>query len=121
MRLIRLGYWKSDTDPSLPDRATWVHPDWDDDERFEVAAYVRSGTFARHFMGHSTCRLCGALNGTSEFTDGTYLWPQGLHHYVDAHGVRLPAEFVAHARSRLDQLDSVEVDEMWWRQQPPVE
>lgn len=32
-------------------------------------------------------------------SDGTWLWPEGLSHYVREHGVVLPEEFVVHALS----------------------
>ena len=32
-------------------------------------------------------------------TDGTWLWPVGLVHYVRDHYVRLPHEFVSHAEA----------------------
>ncbi len=34
--------------------------------------------------------------GSMCLTDGTYGWPQGFAHYVEAHGVRPPEEFVRH-------------------------
>ncbi len=37
--------------------------------------------------------------GDSDLTDGTWLWPQGLVHYVEVHGVALPDEFLAKARA----------------------
>ena len=39
--------------------------------------------------------------GTTCLSDGRFIWPRGLAHYVDKHFVRLPEEFVHHA---LDQL-----------------
>ena len=35
----------------------------------------------------------GAL-GRSDMTDGVYVWPEGLAHYVEHHNVRLPHQFV---------------------------
>jgi len=65
-------------------------------------------------MGLSPCRICGRNNGSLEYTDGTYLWPQGLAHYVDEHEVRLPDEFVRHAIDRVAALDAATVDQSWW-------
>ena len=62
-----------------------------------------------------TCRICGAQNGSLELTDGVFLWPEGLAHYVTAHAVRLPAAFVEHVRSFMDEIESAHVDETWWR------
>lgn len=34
--------------------------------------------------------------GASEFSDGVYVWPEGLAHYLEKHHVRLPQRFVDH-------------------------
>ena len=65
-------------------------------------------------MGYSECRLCGQQNGAGEFTDGTYIWPEGLRHYVSAHSVRLPEEFVTHALTRRREIDENPRDQTWW-------
>ena len=38
-------------------------------------------------------------------TDGVWLWPEGLYHYVEDHNVRLPKEFISHIRLN-DTVDS---------------
>jgi hypothetical protein len=42
----------------------------------------------------------GYPTGRLDLSDGVWLWPEGLAHYVEAHGVRLPDEFVAYAVAR---------------------
>lgn len=32
--------------------------------------------------------------GSKCLTDGNWVWPEGLAHYIEAHEVRLPDEFV---------------------------
>src|SRR5262245_41277400 len=53
--------------------------------------------------GLSWCRFrCGVANqemGCREFTDGEWVWPEGLTHYVRAHSVLLPEEFISSATS----------------------
>jgi len=53
-------------------------------------------------MGYSWCRFdCGvddAEMGDSDFSDGLWVWPGGLTHYVLEHAVRLPEEFLHHVR-----------------------
>ena len=80
-----------------------------------VGIYIANGTVARACLGFSPCRMCGRPNGAVEYTDGTYLWPQGLVHYLDDHDVRLPDEFVRHAIARLDAIETAEIDLDWWR------
>jgi hypothetical protein len=35
--------------------------------------------------------------GCRDLTDGTWVWPEGLTHYVRVHHVALPASFLEHA------------------------
>jgi hypothetical protein len=68
--------------------------------------------------------MCGA----AELSDGRFLWPEGLAHYVECHGVRPPHEFVAHALASAHSAElrdsahthgpgDVSVDESWWMHQ----
>ncbi len=113
--LRRLGYWSTGPDSDLPDPAGRVDESWDEYEREVVGAYLAHGTLARPYLGPSRCRICGQDNGSTELTDGVYLWPEGLAHYVREHAVRLPVEFVSHAVARLEALEDAEVDDEWWR------
>jgi hypothetical protein len=113
--LIRIGLWRSDTAPDLPDPHAWIDEGWDEGERAALETYLSCGTVARAFVGFSPCRICGERNGNLEYSDGRYLWPEGLSHYVEKHSVRLPAEFVAYAVGRLEQMESAQTDESWWR------
>jgi hypothetical protein len=36
------------------------------------------------------------MMGDSDLTDGIWVWPQGLVHYVDAHQLALPKQFIDH-------------------------
>lgn len=113
--LRAIGYWRdADGVPTdLPDVRSFVDATWDQRERLDVFFHLRDGQFVRAWMGTSTCRLCGRSNGSRDQSDGVYLWPEGLAHYVEVHSVRLPAEFVAHVQEHADQ--EVEVDHAWWR------
>jgi hypothetical protein len=90
---------------------------WDGLDRHRTATFLSSGTVALEYRGLSHCRFCHIQNGSREFSDGTYLWPEGLAHYVKDHGVRLPEEFVRHATRAIDSLESADVDQDWWRSQ----
>ncbi|RAK34456.1 hypothetical protein B0I29_11155 [Actinoplanes lutulentus] len=130
-KVLRLvGYWD---DPSTPDGWPDVHDFLDDslpaEERDAVVAYLRSGTVYVAFAGLSVCRVCGVLNGSTEMTDGEhFVWPEGLSHYVESHGVRLPAEVLEVARRglirpidllaferALFETRELTIDERWWR------
>jgi len=114
--LTLIGYWRADGDRTsdYPDPRDWVDADWDEDERHATGFYFATGTLFRTFMGYSPCRICGQNNGAVDYTDGTYVWPEGLAHYIYDHAVRLPDELIAHARQRLDSLEGRDVASDWW-------
>ena len=121
MRTLRgIGYWRNESRPEFPDPHDFVDSAMDEMFRYEIGAYLRRGLHARAFMGYSTCRICGkADNGNEEYTDGTYLWPSGLAHYVEEHGVRLPDEFIRHSREVVDSNEQATGDWSWWLRQRP--
>ena len=113
LRLI--GYWRNEQHPELPDPNDFVDLSWDEEERLAVASYLDAGFIPWAAMGFSPCRICGAPNGSFERTDWTYLWPQGLGHYVVEHSVRLPQEVVDHITTRLTEVESRDaIDDSWW-------
>jgi len=69
--------------------------------RRKLASYLDAGERVNQYCGLSWCRyFCGVSNaemGSGELTDGVWTWPEGLSHYVRAHGTVLPEEFVEHA------------------------
>ena len=103
--LKRVGFWKSDREPSLPDPRTLVDPAWDSGERGRVIAYLDSSYYVPVAQGGpSWCRFgCSprpADIGTQDLTDGTWVFPEGLVHYLRTHGVRPPDDFLTHIRER---------------------
>jgi hypothetical protein len=67
-----------------------------------LTRYLTVGALLESYEhGFSSCRLCGKANGCATLTDGTYVWPEGLFHYIAAHGVQLPVPFVSHMISTL--------------------
>jgi hypothetical protein len=119
--LILIGYWRSETHPEWPDPADLVDPQWDAQERHMVTMYLASGTIARTYMGFSPCRLCGRQNGSLEYTDGEFIWPEGLAHYLDGHAVRLPTALVSRVIEKLDQIERATTDGAWWKVLTQVE
>jgi len=65
-----------------------------------VAEYLDAGDCWEKYFGTSWCRFhCGIPDdamGSEELTDGQWVWPAGLSHYVRAHNITLPDEFITH-------------------------
>lgn len=94
-----IGFWRSDTEYTLPDAANYVDEAWDPVERARVVAHLRAAPEVEYWKGSSICRLCNLHPlGSTDQCDGTYLWPAGFAHYVEKHAVRPPEEFLAHVR-----------------------
>jgi hypothetical protein len=102
---IKVGFWRGrDGDQSeYPDVRSFIDWTWNPNERALVAAYVSNSRFrGEGYRGWSDCRICGRNNGSSDFSDRVYVWPEGFVHYIRDHGVKPPSDFVAHvvAQSR---------------------
>ena len=99
--LKRVGYWWSPEEPNLPHPRDYVDTAWDAGERERVIAYLSSCYRLRRYLGYSWCRF-GCSNhldmGTSDLTDGTWLFPEGLVHYVRHHALKPPPDFLEHMR-----------------------
>lgn len=104
-KLIAIGFWNDGSDGcALRNPQELVDSFWDPPVREAMVYYLRSGRICAQYLGASWCRFdCGLEAGdlgVADLTDGVWMWPQGLAHYVGVHGVRLPEEFVEHARAR---------------------
>lgn len=99
-KIRRLITWLApNIDDRLPDPRTVVNPHWNPSAKETVLRYLRGANTCNSFLGYSYCRFdCGVTEhemGCCEKTDGKWVWPEGLAHYVDKHDVDLPAEFLA--------------------------
>ena len=116
-RLRLIGYWAHpDHESRWPDPRRFIDEAWDSEQRALVAGYLQRGLVARLFMGPARCRLCGRGVGNEEWSDGVFIWPEGLGHYVEEHSVRLPQEFIDHVEGHLTAFDDLEIDADWWTQ-----
>lgn len=99
--MIEIGYWYSDEEQHLPNPYDYIDVTWDARERSIVIDYLKNGNTKHSWRGSSSCRICGCSNGSTCLTDGVYIWPEGLVHYVQTHNVRPPAEFVNHIKKMI--------------------
>ncbi len=109
----RVGFWK-DTKAILdfsgyPDpRDRSLFPQTLSSHREIVVQYLENGDVEERWFGYAYCRFeCSTPDskmGSRDFTDGTYVWPEGLAHYVRDHLVDLPVEFVQHVLRKREKL-----------------
>lgn len=93
-----IGFWFNERAPGPYPRPQALVGGWAEGERAAVIAYLRGGVETAAYFGPSWCRFgCKGALGHRDLGDGTWVWPEGLAHYVEAHDVRLPERFVARA------------------------
>jgi hypothetical protein len=132
----QVGYWRSPEQPNLPHPGDFVDTSWDAEERRKVIEYLDDAYQTPMFScGPSWCRIgCTDIPediGSQELTDGVWLFPEGLVHYVRHHAVRPPEAFLEHLRNRdfchadLPTAEPGRMPVMGWGsftlQEPPVE
>ena len=97
--LRRVGYWKASLRDYYPFPQE-LRTEYTSGLAGKLATYLESGKFLTSYLGCSWCRFgCPGENGSAEFTDGVWVWPEGLAHYVRHHPVALPTDFVRDATS----------------------
>jgi hypothetical protein len=125
LRLI--GYWLNpltESEKHFPDPRKLVLSGWIDPEsKILLLRYLRNAPVYETYRGLSWCRFkCGIENremGCRELSDGDWVWPEGLAHYVERHEVMLPEEFVRSVLFRtippiLQPRKQMEVDLNYW-------
>lgn len=99
------GLWKSsEADPfDVPIFTEVVDPTWLPSDLANLAAYLRTCPVSITSGAQpALCPLCGhtLTELSAQRSDGVWVWPSSLSHYVEAHHVRLPNRMVEHIRAR---------------------
>lgn len=102
----KVGFWREteavERPPILPWPADSIDPTWTGPERDALISYITRKEFRSiGYMGISDCRICGTDNGSYDFSDGEYTWPEGFAHYISEHNVKPPQAFLDHVKARV--------------------
>jgi len=99
------GRWKEDAHDTaieqFPSIIDVSGAEWDEDEIQKVASYLRSGAIAIASPGIARNVVDGTQFAatTSWRSDGVWLWPDTLAHYLERYRIRLPAKLIDHIRA----------------------
>ncbi|MFX0098425.1 MAG: hypothetical protein ACFFCS_02515 [Candidatus Hodarchaeota archaeon] len=120
--LILIGYWAGRVEEHnnpYPHPSKLVDPEfWENfyDNfgiiKSRIIEYLDGGIPCNFYRGLSSCRLCDEHVGSSERTDGKYIWPEKLSHYIDKHDVILPEEFLRDAIHNI-KVEKVLKEDFW--------
>ncbi len=109
--MLEVGFWADALARRRgPDPLLLVDPTWAGEDRVALVKYLNDGLVWTSYFGFSYCRFaCGIPHedmGSATLTDGTWAWPEGLAHYVAAHHIALPDQFLEHARAQGFTIDN---------------
>jgi hypothetical protein len=121
--LVRVGFFREmrHAEPSDPALAAARRDDADPDEA-AIAAYLDAG----HVMVASPGATKDVLDPAKRtgpphyMTDGRYLWPGDVAHYVRTYHVALPADFIDHMRSNGWRVPAVDLARVRRPAPPPA-
>lgn len=99
------GLWKTSEAEvaQVPLFTDVVDPKWNPPDLADILDYLRNCPVALACgAGAGACPLCGeTLNDLGcQRSDGVWVWPASLEHYVSRHHVRLPDRMVEQIRGR---------------------
>lgn len=97
-KLQRIGYWNSANEEEYiwPQEITSKEiPPY----KNNLVGYIKQGVPCIEWRGWSTCRICKEHLGTYCLTDGIWIWPEKLDHYIEKHNIILPDEFIQFAKN----------------------
>lgn len=125
-KLIALGYWKSEKQGDMPKPEDFIDFDWNIDTREAVISYLKELDRPENTIasGYTKCNLnCMVeLVDLGICSDGTFVWPRSLVHYVEYHGVIMPNSFIEHVFNANKEVKSPFgedycIEYSWWKSQ----
>lgn len=97
--LVPIGYWYSEKESKLP-MPVANSSILSKKDKLKIVNYLSNGKNVNNWRGFANCRICNCRNGSADLSDGIFIWPEGLAHYVSEHNVSLPLKFTNHVLGR---------------------
>ena len=137
--MIEVGFWRRFQDQTIDslDKRPWPNVETTSamisDEQLRqrrriaerIASYCRAGFLESIEHGYAACRLCsegGKKIGCCALTDGVFVWPESLPHYLLEHFAPDPSEEGGSELCETKSEDNLDADELadWLLPFPPA-
>lgn len=111
----RFGYWRvrAEDGPVVQD---FIDAEWKPHDLDKIVQYLSKSPLYFAIGCPSYCTICkGVELLAGSRSDGAWLWPPSLSHYVTEHHVRLPDRMLKHIRDseyRIVELDEIDEDKL---------
>lgn len=92
---------RDDSDESkLPDVHELINAEWPTEAKQKALRYLKdTPVVVAASVPSFECEICGKMLPSSSFqSDGEWLWPETLVHYLEMHDVALPVSLITHMR-----------------------
>lgn len=90
------GYWNGDDHPSKHVDESWLGID-----RTIVIAFLKFSNQHHPGRGSASCHICGDEVSSVLHSDGVWVWPIWLVHYVEEHHVKPDQELVEYVKTKV--------------------
>lgn len=96
------GYWNYGAPASkFPALNDAIDVSWSPPDKKQLVTYLDGAPLVRVYSYTGfLCPLCAAMLDISERTDGVWVWPMSLSHFVKLHGVVIPDAFAGRIREQ---------------------
>ena len=100
------GYFDVQPSPQLPSLDEISDPDWKVENIERIIRYLQKSPVYIVCIGKPEiwiCDICGGLvskDNSLHLSDGTWVWPSGIEHFICRHSLVLPPKMIEHIRSR---------------------
>jgi hypothetical protein len=93
------GYWRKtkyeQSDLPYPEP---YNDEWGKGEFIEKLKLLQGKAQLTLYRGMSSCRLCGCMNGSGEYSIDGWRFPSGYLHYIEVHDVKPSEAFIAYVK-----------------------
>ena len=124
LEILKIGYWSAENEyQDYPSARDFIGEHTYPGQQ-KIIEYLQQGSPMPWITpGVSECRICGFSNRSRDLSDGKYMWPEGLAHYLQEHNLRLPQEFEDHVASDWEAIETTHlsigtffINSEWWEQ-----